>query len=386
MKSVKEIIASITEELFFVEPLMFDVFCSHKLQENSDMQIMFRTGQGRIEYNPELVIKGFKSGGREAVERALKNEILRILLLHPYQRVPENPNRRALKKASDITINSVAPYVTGLPAASCYNMAYDLSYEEYYKKLKEIYPETSTQPIKRQPDENGIDNSNDYEATELWSEDFSMCDKVEQQIKKASATNRWGSLNGSEIETILARKTIAMDYRKILMKFRSSVLADARFLTRLRPNRRYDFDYMGSRYKPTFNLLVAVDASGSITHEDLEIFFSIINRLFKYGAKKIKVIVFDVVITQELDFKKGRDEIAVHGRGGTCFQPVINYYEKSKDYDGMIILTDGFADIPVIKLRKRILWLFNNKENYTYNKQLQNLPGCSATWIPSSVV
>lgn len=392
MKTAKEIIASITEEMFLTEPLMFDVFCSHKLLENLDIQIMFRTGRGRIEYNPSFVEQSFINDGRENVEIALKNEILRILLLHPYQRVPDNPNRTALKKASDITIYSVASYFTNLPYAGQYNLDYDLSYEEYYKKLKLIFPELGMPTLSKENKQTSRDgygmsmlqnNSDDYESTELWSEDFSMCDKVEQQIKKASVSNQWGSLDGSEIETILAQKNISIDYKKILMKFRSSVLSDSRTLTRLRPNRRYDFDYMGSHYKPSFNLLVAVDSSGSILHKDLENFFSIINRFFKYGAKEIKVIVFDVVITQELDFKKARKEIEVHGREGTCFQPAIDYYEQSKDYDGLIVFTDGFAEVPKIHCKKKILWVLNKKENYKYNQHLQTLPGCSATWISS---
>ena len=86
---------------------------------------------------------------------------------------------------------------------------------------------------------------------------------------------------------------------------------------------------MGSRYKDTVKLLIAVDSSGSISQEDLENFFSIINRFFKYGAKEIKVIVFDTQITQEMDFKKARESLKIKGRGGTDFQAAIDYYEHS---------------------------------------------------------
>lgn len=378
MKKAKELISEITENLFLKEPLMFDILCSHKLQENSDMQVMFRTGQGRIEYNPELVEKN-----KDKVEVSLKNEILRILLLHPYQRLPDNPNRKALKKASDITINSVSPYISGLTDACYYKLQEGLSYEEYYKELKMMYSEE-----KKFSQGNGAQVSGDseeYDATELWTEDSSMCDTIEKQIEKAAAGNRWGSLIGTEIEKITARKKINLDYKRILMKFRNSVIADTRSLTRLRPNRRYDFDYMGSRYKPSYNLLVAVDSSGSISHKDLENFFSIINRFFKHGAKNIKALVFDVQIQQELDFKRARYEIKVQGRGGTSFQPVIDYYEKSKDYDGLIIFTDGFADLPKITKKKKILWILNNKINFQFCHMLQKLPASSVTWIPEKV-
>ena len=133
MKDAKEIITSVAEKLFIGEPLMFDIFCSHKLVENPDMPIMFRCGQRKIEYNPNLVQRR-----PHTVESLLKNEILRILMKHPYERVPQDPNRAALKVSSDITVNSIARYTTYLKGAGYYNLDYNLSYEEYYKELKDI--------------------------------------------------------------------------------------------------------------------------------------------------------------------------------------------------------------------------------------------------------
>lgn len=365
MKTAKEIISSISEELFLSEPLMFDVFCSHKIVENESLSTVFRTGKRRIEYNPKLV----EEKPYSTIKEYLKNEIMRILLKHPYERVPPEPNRIALKKASDITISDILPMSRNLTNAQYYNFKSGMSYEEYYKELKDICPDAP---------ENG---KADFETSELWGDDAEMCDKIDAQIKKASSSNQWGSLAGTEIEKIIAKKNITMDYKKILTQFRSSMMSDLRILTRQRPNRRYGFDYMGSRYKPTYNLLVAVDSSGSISKEDLEDFFSVINRFFKYGAKNIKVIVFDVNITQELDLKRARNEIDIKGRGGTDFQAAVDYYENSSDYDGMIVFTDGYADKPKRQKTKKILWILSSKENYEFNRWLEQLPGSRATWI-----
>lgn len=169
----------------------------------------------------------------------------------------------------------------------------------------------------------------DYEASELWAEDEKISERIQSQIEKAARTKQWGSIGELLIEKILAKKNIRMDYKRILAKFRTSVMSSQRSLTRLRPNRRYGYEYMGSRYKDTVKLLIAVDSSGSISQEDLENFFSIINHFFKYGAKEIKVIVFDTQITQEMDFKKARESLKIKGRGGTDFQAAIDYYEQS---------------------------------------------------------
>jgi len=72
-----------------------------------------------------------------------------------------------------------------------------------------------------------------------------------------------------------------------------------------------------------------------------------------YGIERVDVLQFD-------------SEIKVIGRGGTYFQPVIDYIDKNKEYDGLIIFTDGWAPIPTTPKNKRtrILWLFNNEHNY----------------------
>ena len=116
---------------------------------------------------------------------------------------------------------------------------------------------------------------------------------------------------------------------------------------------------------------------------DLESFFSVINRFFKYGISSIKLLVFDVAITQELDYVKARDEVEIKGRGGTDFQAIIDYYKKANKYDGMIVFTDGYAAPPEITNKKCILWIMNNRENYESNHDwIDNLPGSISTWIP----
>ena len=58
---------------------------------------------------------------------------------------------------------------------------------------------------------------------------------------------------------------------------------------------------MGSQFEPKTQLLVAVDVSGSIETEDLQNFFSIINRFFSYGVEAINVIAFDKENQEEID-------------------------------------------------------------------------------------
>ncbi len=186
-------------------------------------------------------------------------------------------------------------------------------------------------------------------------------------IRVAQASNRWGSIAGKLRERLLAALKPKLDYRAILRQFRTSILATNRVLTRMKPSRRYGFQYMGSRRDFTTKLLFAVDVSGSIPSADLERGFSLINQFFRYGIEQIDVIQFDIEVKgKPLALKRARRAVEVLGRGGTSFAPVLAYIDEHRHYDGLIIFTDGYAPVPPKPQNRstRILWLFNHEANY----------------------
>ena len=373
--SIKDQISRVVDNWFLYEPLLFNVYCTHKLEENTEMKCPFRTGKRRIEYNPNLL----ENCSTDEIAQGLKNEVTRILLKHPYQRVPQNPNRTALTTASDVTISEHCYFDSKLKNAAHYNLEEGLSYEEYYKKLYYICPDV---------DPNDEDQLKEYQAaassSELWDEDEEICDNVNTQIQKAQKTNQWGSISGQFQETITASLKIPMDYRRILSQFRASIISQRRLLTRMKPNRRYGFEFMGSKFEPKTHLLVAVDVSGSIGSDDLQHIFSIINRFFSYGVEAINVIAFDTEIKQEFELKKATGKIKIVGRGGTDFQCAIDYYEAHPEYQGLIIFTDGYAPAPKIKLKKQMLWILTGKGEYDEAIHwIKDLKNSRATWIPS---
>lgn len=380
--SVKDKISKVIDYWFLYEPLFFEVYCTHKLESNIDMKCRFRTGKKRIEYNPTLL----ENLSTEEIESLLKIEVTRILLKHPYQRVPQHPNHSALTTASDVTISEHCGFENDLKGADNYKMTRGLSFEEYYKKLCFICPEIESNEYISPETEDG--EIWEYEAaadaSALWDENEEMCDSINQKIQNAIRTNQWGSFTGRFQETIIASLKIPMDYRRILSQFRSNIISHRRILTRMKPNRRYGFTYMGSKFEPKTHLLVAVDVSGSIDRKDLENFFSIINQFFSYGVESIHVITFDVEIKQESELKKAYKKINVFGRGGTDFQCAVDYYEKHNEYQGMIIFTDGYADPPTVKKNKQILWILTGKSEYNEaNGWIKHMRFNRATWIPS---
>ena len=196
----------------------------------------------------------------------------------------------------------------------------------------------------------------------LWEEDELMSEKVNHEIETAQRCNQWGSIGGDLKALIESTLVSKQNFRAILSQFRASILSTKRHLTRMRPNRRYGFDAMGSQYAYSTRLLVAVDVSGSVPDEDIRKFLAVINRFFKQGIESIEVIEFDSKITTEkpLLLKQAANGIRVIGRGGTNFQPAIDFYYEHEEYDGLVFLTDGYAATPKLpddKRHKPIAWI-----------------------------
>ena len=98
--SALERIQQETEQWFLTEPLFFTVYCSHRLTINPNMLCALRSGQGRIEYNPELI----DPMTDHQLRALLSVEMIRILLKHPYSRQPLGCPGIVLKMASDMVI------------------------------------------------------------------------------------------------------------------------------------------------------------------------------------------------------------------------------------------------------------------------------------------
>ncbi len=391
-------IQKIAEKWFLSEPLLFGVFCTHKITAFRRISLPFRVGKRRIEYNPDELEKLSDA----LLEEYLKIEMFRILLKHPYQRLPVCPNKIALAFASDITISD--NYETFAPMASPqdFDLPKNLCFEEYYAKLLNDENNSISSAFSSiEVDEDGSVHitlegispddfekmRNAYQTADLWAEDDEIAQAINEEIEKAQLGNGWGSIPGDMVQIIEANMQVKMDYRRMLNIFRANVLSSARRLSRTRPNRRYEFDYMGSQYQFTTRLLIAVDVSGSVGDTALREFFSIINRFFKYGIEALDVIQFDAALSEEkpMSLKKARHQVKITGRGGTNFQVPMDYFEEHSEYAGMIVFTDGYAPAPEQHgYFQRILWVLTSLAEYECAKKwIDTLNGSRATYIPS---
>ena len=359
--NIRETIQSIAENWFLCEPVFFDVLYRHQIVANEKMECPIRSGKGRVEYNPSLL----KDFHQKTIEKKLGIEMIRILLKHPYERQPDGCRPEEQIAGSDMVI-APSYKIADLIQPAMYNLPDGQNYEWYVKQLIQQRPEEKED--KNADGEgtalkNDIPNNKDNGYTGLWEEDpMQMCEINEIIL---SSTN-WGSVPGQMVEVIYQSTRGRVKYESILREFYASALSDNRRLTRSRPSRRFGFEQMGSFYKYMPKLIVALDCSGSVSSENLGIYLHILSQFFKYGIQGIDVITFDTIVNKEVTkLKKNKDkQIAIKGRGGTDFQPVVDYFCKHIDYDGMMIVTDGYAPVPQVPsfLKNKLLWIIDNKQ------------------------
>lgn len=52
MNTVEQRISHIIENYFLYEPLLFAIYCTHRLTSNNQMHIPFRSGRGMLQFSP----------------------------------------------------------------------------------------------------------------------------------------------------------------------------------------------------------------------------------------------------------------------------------------------------------------------------------------------
>lgn len=360
---MKERFEKIIERWFVQEPALFVVLCSHELVPNDRIKCAVRSGCGRVEYNPGFV----QEMSDQALEEALKTEAIRILLKHPYERRPDGCCGAAIAVGSNITVSDNYPFARfSMKTPADYGFKPGLAYETYARLAQQIAEE-------KDDDESDADN----DLSELWQDDplqIALLNGLIEGIKE------WGSLAGDLAERVRASSRASIDWKKVLFGFRAHVLSQHRNLTRMKPSRRTGFDNMGSVREFTSRLLIALDVSGSISSEAISYFLGVVNSAFKYGITQIEVIQFETSVTASQTLNHAiKDTIAV-GRGGTDFQAPVDYAAE-RDYDGLVILTDGEAPEPEIPVgfRTKILWVCESDAAYRQNAKWMQKTGRACT-------
>jgi predicted metal-dependent peptidase len=183
-----------------------------------------------------------------------------------------------------------------------------------------------------------------------------LADAQEQTIKKRGTVP--GEIQGLiVVEEIQAPK---FNWRGYIRRFTGVSTKVFTKKIRRKENRRYA-DNPGLKIKMKQHMLLAIDTSGSVSNDELIEFMNEIHHIYKAGVD-ITVVQCDTTI-RSIEPYTGKSEINVVGRGGTYFDPVLEYYNAHlKKYTSLVYFTDGECHAHV-RPKGNILWVLSERSS-----------------------
>ena len=277
----------------------------------------------------------------------LCHETLHIIFQHMFL-WDSFSNKEVLGLATDCEVNS---YLNNLDnswvTASIWNLPIKQGTKFYYEEI-----------IKQSQQQSNNDDLKTKDDHSQWGKDVHECSDAEKQLIQNQINNQ---IKTAAEQTIKMRGTIPAELQEIvneLLKPKPRIFDWKSYFRRMlgsiydinikKTRRKESVRFPGSagiKHKKKVSILVAIDTSGSVSNEELENFFSEITYIYKAGAR-ITILECDAAISANYEYT-GKWTGKVHSRGGTDFQPVIDYYRKNmKDYAALVYFTDGECSIP----------------------------------------
>lgn len=186
--------------------------------------------------------------------------------------------------------------------------------------------------------------------------------QIEHQLKETAeqVQKQRGTIPGELkelIDSLYVSEEPVIDWRAYLRRFNGMASKVYTKKTRRKPNKRF-YGNPALKIKQKKNTLVAIDTSGSVGKDDLKEFLSEIHHIWKTGTQ-VTVVECDASIGRVYEYTgKAEDAKEVTGRGGTSYEPVMQYLWNHKDkYQNLIYLTDGECSIERTQPCKPVLWV-----------------------------
>jgi predicted metal-dependent peptidase len=158
---------------------------------------------------------------------------------------------------------------------------------------------------------------------------------VVRAVQAAELSNKAGNLPGVVKKVLNTFLEPQIPWKTVLHRWMTDLIDEVQFTWR-RPNRRYQDIYLPSHEEPEGRLEHLVyfqDTSGSISDEDMHRFNSEVKYVQEVlKPKKLTLVQFDTKIQYTREFVEDEpfEDVAVHGRGGTCLRPVHAWIEEHK--------------------------------------------------------
>lgn len=296
----------------------------------------------------------FNSRKKDEQKAIAIHELLHLVLRH-LTRIGER-DKHVWNLSADLSCNQYLPYVDpSWDIITIPKMEKELgikippgeTVEFYYDLLKPHIP-----PQMKICLSFGDDHSTWEELSDTEKE---VIEKVfEASLKDAMQKSR-GTIPGNLASIIDKILNPELPWEVILRKFLQFSRKTTRMFTKKRFSKRFD-TVPGEKNTDQFKLVVGIDTSGSVSDGDLQKFANELVGISRFPNTEIIVAEADADIQQVYKFKGKFTGKEFKGRGGTCFDPVVQFASKEKA-DALIYLTDGGAPDPNIPRNLRVLWV-----------------------------
>jgi len=393
MENLNDSLGRASKELMLKEPFygMFLIMLNKQWSKDVPTAAVGVDGINyRLYINPEF----WTDLPREKQIGLLKHELLHIGFFHLTD-FDHQTHQRISNYAKDIEINQYIDSIY-LPEGGLLPSSFpeldllpkkgsNYYYDELMKALKNDTSPTLTACLKAQGEGDGItilitpdgelvlpDHStwgemSTDEATKklINTHTENILKEVAEQIRKSR-----GTIPGEFkeiIERIETKEPPKFDWQAYLRRFTGGSTKIYTKKSRRKFSKRYEGN-PGLKIKQHRHILIGIDTSGSVSTDELKEFLHEMYHISKTGTE-ITVVQCDTAISSVSKFNH-KEDFKVTGRGGTSFQPVIDYYdEHPHKYTCLIYVTDGEAPAPT-KPRGKILWVLSSKSNMN-----EDLPG-----------
>lgn len=299
----------------------------------------------------------------------LKHELLHIVMFHLTMR-HNYMDKKLFNIAADIEINQ---YIKDewLPEGALTLTTYNIPLEPkagtnyYYQELLKNLNSPNPDPLLKQ-----MTGSGAGDIHESWKEFDNLSDaekklvqnQVDHILKEAATTinKSRGTIPGelkAKIDELFAVKEAVFNWKAYLRRKIGNSQEIYTKKSRRKPSKRF-VDAAGIKVKQKHHILFAKDTSGSVSNAELMEAESELHHIYKAGTR-LTVIECDTKINDIYEYK-GKYKDYVTGRGGTDFDPVIEYYNKHKSkFTTLVFFTDGYAPINV-KPNKPMIWIISS--------------------------
>ena len=340
----------------------------------------------KLYINPEFW-KGLNENQKKGL---IIHELMHVVFFHLTD-FKHLKNKEVANIAKDIEINQKISRDM-LPTEGCFLedfTAYGLEPNEgtntYYKKLMqseqlkeqlggegggtgaETFENENGKPIPvPQHDWKEVEEASESQVKLMERQLAELLDNAIEQVKKSQG--KYPFEIEERIKNILRPEPPKFNWRAYLRRFVGSSIKTSMKKTMRKKSLRFEHDY-GLKVVQYSHILVGIDSSASVSDKEIKEFLNELHHMHKSG-NDFTLIFADTEMQEPIKYNP-KKELVLKKRGGTDFNPIVNYYRENRNkFSTLIYLTDGEAPIPNNPV-KNMLWVLS-----TISSDADHLKSC----------